>query len=125
MSETPSAVSIVMKRIELRVRIGEHAWEKTDAQRLHLDLTLEFGFGDYFGKHGGYVDYDPLRSYLKSLEQRDHINRLEDFASDILGACFSLTPAARVTLTILKPDIFEEMEGVGLRFDVTRQDFTA
>jgi len=30
-----------------------------------------------------------------------------------------------VTLTILKPDIFEEMEGVGLRFDVTRQDFTA
>lgn len=125
MSETPSTISIVMKRVELRVRIGEHAWEKTDAQRLHLDLTLEFGFGDYFGKHGGYVDYDPLRSYLKSLEQRDHINRLEDFARDILSVCFSLTPTDRVTLTVLKPDIFEEMDGVGMRFDVTREHFTA
>lgn len=114
-----------MKRVELHVRIGEHAWEKTEAQRLHLDLTLAFGFGDYFGKNGGYVDYDPLRSYLKSLEQRDHINRLEDFARDILSACFSLTPAARATVTVLKPDIFEEMEGVGMRFDVTREDFEA
>jgi len=125
MPEAASTISIIMRRAELKVRIGEHDWEKHEPQRLIIDLTLQFGFHDYHQRHGGYVDYDPLRTFLKALEQRDHINRLEDFARGILDACFSLTPAERVELTVLKPDIFEEMDGVGMRFDVSRQDFAA
>ena len=125
MSEAPSTVSIVMKRVELRVRIGEHAWEKTEPQRLHIDLTLAFGFAEYHHRHGGYVNYDPLRDFLKALEQRQHTERLESLASDILAACFELTPAERAKLSIVKPDIFAEMQGVGLEYDVTRKDFGA
>lgn len=125
MTETPSSISIVMKRVELRVRIGEHAWEKTDAQRLHLDLTLEFGFADYHNRHGGYIDYDPLRAFLKAIEERPHTERIETLARDILAACFELTPSDRVKLTILKPDVFPEMDGVGLAYAVSRRDFGA
>ena len=125
MANEPSTVSIAMRGVELNVKVGEHPWEKhrEHPTRLAINITLVFGYGDYFGTHGGYVDYDPLRTFLKALEQRDHINRLEDFSKLILHACFQTTPAQRVKLSVLKPDIFNEMQGVGLELDVTRADF--
>jgi len=125
MSNAPSTVSITLRGVALNVRIGEHAWEKGEPQRLHLDITLEFAFADYDQRHGGYIDYDPLRDFLKELESRPHTERLETLARDILTACFALTPAMRAQLSVLKPDIFPEMQGVGLIYDVTRADFGA
>lgn len=127
MPEAPSTVSIAMRGIELIVRIGEHPWEKHPERptRLAINITLTFAYSDYFGKHGGYVDYDPLRKFLKALEQREHTERLEDFAKLILATCFNTMPAERVALSILKPDIFNEMQGVGMEFDVTRADFAS
>jgi dihydroneopterin aldolase len=125
MSETPSTISIAMRGIDLNVRIGEHAWEKGETQRLALDITLLFALADYNGGLGGYVDYDPLRDFLKDLESRPHTERLETLARDILTACFALTPAARVQLSILKRDVFPEMAGVGLEYDVARAEFGA
>lgn len=123
---TSSTVSITFKRVELLVRIGEHPWEQDPAkpQRLHIDLTLDFGYHDYFESHGGYVNYDPLHDFLQALQHKPHINRLEDFARQIMAACFAMTPAARVKLVVVKPDIFASMEGVGVAFDVMREDFT-
>ncbi len=125
MPQTPSTIAIAFTRVELLVRIGEHPHEQNPEKpsRLHLDVTLEFGFHDYFEKHGGYVNYDPLRTYLQSLQGQPHIDRIEDFARGILRACFAMTPAARVKLSVRKPDIFPEMDGVGLVFDVARGDF--
>lgn len=127
MPDAPSTVSIAMRGVELNVHVGEHPWEKhrEHPTRLAINITLEFGYSDYFGRHGGYVDYDPLRTFLKSLEQREHTNRLEDFSRLILDVCFRTTPAQRVRLSVLKPDIFNEMQGVGLEFDVTRTDFAS
>lgn len=127
MANEPSTVSIAMRGVELVVQIGEHPWEQHPERptRLSINITLVFGYGDYFGKHGGYVDYDPLRKFLKALEQSAHVNRLEDFAKLIIGTCFTTTPAERVQLSIMKPDIFLEMDAVGLEFDVRRADFSA
>ena len=88
-------------------------------------MTLEFAYRDYFELHGGYVNYDPVRAYLQELQAKPHINRLEDFSRQIIAACFAMTGAARVKLSVLKPDIFPEMEGVGVVFDVSREDFGA
>lgn len=127
MADAPSTVSIAMRGVELVVQVGEHPWEKHPERptRLSINITLLFGYDDYFNKHGGYVDYDPLRKFLKSLEQREHTNRLEDFAKLILRACFDSTPAERVHLSVLKPDIFNEIQGVGMEFDVRREEFTS
>lgn len=114
-----------MRGVELRVRIGEHAWEKGEAQRLHIELALAFGYADYHGRHGGYVNYDPLRAFLKEIEARPHTERIETLAHDILRACFALTPADHVKLAIVKPDIFPEMHGVGLEYAVSRAEFGA
>lgn len=122
MSQRPSTVSIAMQRVTLNVRIGEHAWEQNGAQRLLLDLALEFDFADYFAHPEGYVNYDPLRNFLQQLQGRPHVNRLEEFAHGVLQACFAMTPAVRVRLSVIKPDIFPEMEGVGVVFDVARAD---
>ena len=127
MSDAPSTVSIAMRGVELIVRIGEHAWEQFPERptRLALNITLVFGYGDYFTKHGGYVNYDPLYKFLKSLEQREHVNRLEDFSKLIIDTCFKTTPAQRVQISVMKPDIFHEIDAIGLEFDVRREDFSA
>lgn len=125
MPYAPSTVSIALKRVELRVRIGEHPWEQDPEQpsRLLVDLTLVFGYHDYFEKHGGYVNYDPVRNFLQELQNQPHVNRLEDFSRRIVRACFEMTPAARVKLSVAKPDIFPEMESVGVALDIARADF--
>lgn len=127
MPDSSSSVSIALKRVELAVQIGEHAWEQFPERpsRLILDLTLTFSYRDYFERHGGYVDYDPLRAYLKSLERAPHVNKLEVFAHAIIAHCFATTPAARVKLSVAKPDIFMEMDGVGVEIDVSRAEFGA
>lgn len=127
MSGSPSTVAIVFKGVELNVQIGEHPWERHPERptRLRLDLELTFAYADYFGRHGGYVDYDPLRTVLKDLERAPHTDKLEVFAKRILSVCFEKTPATRAQLSIIKPDIFNEMEGAGLVLDVAREDFSA
>lgn len=127
MPEAPSTVSIAMQGVELIVRIGEHAWEKHPKRptRVRLNITLTFPYAAYFGPHAGYIDYDPLHKFLIALQDREHVERLEDFGKLILATCFETTPAQRVRLSVMKPDIFHEMEAVGLEFDVTRADFAA
>ncbi len=122
-----STIALAFKGVELNVQVGAHPWEKFPEHptRLHLDLSLTFAYADYQAVPRGYVDYDPIRAFLKSLEKRPHIITLEEIARDIVAACFSLTNAARVSLSIMKPDIFVEVQGVGLVIDVAREDFAA
>lgn len=120
-----STIAVALEGAELRVNVGEHPWEKHPEHptRLHVDLVLTFEYRAYNEQHGGYVDYDPLRAFLKGLEHKPHVEKLESLARQILQAAFTMTPAARVRLKLSKPDIFPEMDGVGLLLDVAREDF--
>lgn len=126
MTDQPSSIAIQLSGVELRVNLGQHPWEKFAAHptRLRVDLTLTIPYRDYFEMHGGFVDYDPVRTFLRSLEGQPHVDELEALAHRILRFCFEATPAQRVRLSLTKPDIFIEMDGVGLTFDVARTDFT-
>ena len=121
-----STIAIVLNGVDLNVQVGAHAWEKfpEHPSRLRVDLTLSFAYRAYHEIHGGYVDYDPLRAFLKGLEQKPHVAKLETLARQILDACFAMTPAERIRLSLSKRDIFPEMDGVGLVLDVAREDFS-
>lgn len=120
-----STIAVALEGAELRVNVGEHAWEKHPEHptRLRVDLALTFDYRAYNEEHGGYVDYDPLRAFLKALENKPHVAKLETLARQILAAAFTTTPAQRVRLKLAKPDIFPEMDGVGLELNVAREDF--
>ncbi|MFT3727801.1 MAG: dihydroneopterin aldolase [Terricaulis sp.] len=122
---TNSTVSVVLRGVQVNVHVGVHPWERHPERptRLLIDLTLEFSYNDYFEKHGGYVNYDPLRTFVSGLANKPHVDWLETIAQDILKAAFELTPAQRAHLQIIKPDIFNEVDEVGLEFDVDRTDF--
>ncbi|GAN00123.1 hypothetical protein U91I_03788 [alpha proteobacterium U9-1i] len=120
-----STIAIALEGAELRVNLGEHAWEKHPEHptRLRVHLVLTFDYRTYHEQPGGYVNYDPLRAFLKRLEGQPHIAKLETLSKQILSAAFTMTPATRVRLHLSKPDIFPEMDGVGLIVDVAREDF--
>ena len=122
-----STVSVVLRGVQVNVHVGVHPWERHPERptRLIIDLTLQFGYGEYFDKHGGYVNYDPLRNFVTGLANQPHVDWLETIAQDILNAAFELTPAQRARLRIIKPDIFNEVDEVGLEFDVAREEFRA
>jgi dihydroneopterin aldolase len=125
MSTAPSTIAIVFKRVELFAHVGEHRWEQHPERptRLLIDLTITFDYREYFEEYDGYVDYDPLRAFLKGLQDRPHINKLEEFAKQILNVCFAGRGTKRVKLSVIKPDVFPEMAGVGVALDVAREDY--
>ncbi|MGE0828150.1 MAG: dihydroneopterin aldolase, partial [Hyphomonadaceae bacterium] len=116
----------VLQRVEVEAQVGIHPWERYPEHptRLLLDLTLTFDYAAYYEKHGGYVSYDGLRAFLGGLRAAPHTDKLETLAARILKRAFE-EGADRVRLQILKPDIFHEMDGVGLVFDVSRAEFEA
>lgn len=120
---TKSSVQVLMQGVKLEANVGVHPWEKHPERPtvLVIDLTLEFEHATYLAL--GHVDYDPLRNFIKELSNKPHIEWLETIADKILRAAFSMTRAERVTLQIVKPEIFNEVDAVGVRFDVLRQDF--
>ena len=122
---TVSTIAIALEGAELHVHVGEHPWEKHPERptRLRVDLRLTFDYRAYHDHHGGYIDYDPLRTFLKGLEGKPHVAKLETLARKIIAECFDKTPARRVRLKLVKPDIFPEMDGVGVILDVDREDF--
>ncbi|MBI1187979.1 MAG: hypothetical protein GC206_11735 [Alphaproteobacteria bacterium] len=122
-----SSVSIILEGVDVEAHVGLHPWERFPEKptRLKIDLTISFAFDRYFGELGGFVDYDGVRRFLLSLRDQPHTDHLETIARQVLDHVFKNAGAARASLTILKPDIFNEADAVGVSFDVTREDYLA
>lgn len=120
-----SSVSIILQGVDVEAHVGLHPWERFPEKptRLKIDLAISFAFDRYFGEHGGFVDYDGVRRFLLSLRDQPHTDHLETIAQRVLDHVFRDSGAAHAKLTILKPDIFNEADAVGVSFDVSREDY--
>lgn len=122
-----SKITIRLRDFEALARIGVHPWEKHPERpsRLFATIALELSLADYYGKAGGYINYDPIHAYLRGWADRPHTEYLERLAEDLISFLFETTPAERCAVSIEKPDIFSDVDRVGVSYDVTRADWTA
>jgi dihydroneopterin aldolase len=122
-----SSVRVTLSDFETHLRLGVHAWERHEERptRLLVSVELELPLARYYAEAGGYLNYDPIRTFLAGWPSRAHTNYLETLAEDLLDFLFSKTVAARARVSLRKPDIFADIAAVGISYDVTREEWAA
>lgn len=119
MADRPDLYEIFLRGIELDARVGVHRFERERPQRIRLDLTL---FVSRAGEPesdrlGDVLNYERVVEAVRALCAGAHINLLETVAERIAKLCLAEAQVAGVRVSVAKPDIFPDVEAVGVRIE--------
>jgi dihydroneopterin aldolase len=109
-------VRAILREVETEAHVGLHPWERHRERPTRLLVSVEMlarrtGRAD---RGEGILDYDPIRDSLRGWRDRPHTDLLETLAEDLLEVCFANPRVEVATVTILKPDIFNEAAAAGV-----------
>jgi dihydroneopterin aldolase len=109
-------VRAILREVETEAHVGLHPWERHRERPTRLLVSVEMlarrtGRAD---RGEGILDYDPIREALRGWRDRVHTDLLETLAEDLLDVCFANPRVEVATVTILKPDIFNEAAAAGV-----------
>lgn len=109
-------------RAEVEVNCGMHKWEQHPERPTRLLITVRMYAKLAPGPASGqqFINYDGVRSYLKSLRDHDHTPLIETIADGITKVCFSDDRVDVCQIRIEKPDIFNEADAAGIEVFRTR-----
>ncbi|MCX8571138.1 dihydroneopterin aldolase [Aminobacter sp. MET-1] len=110
--------TIVLRKQELMVRIGVHDHEKTASQRLIVSVEVDVAdLAEENDKIDRTFDYDKIYGFIKSLESAAQIELQETVARRVLSLVLSCEGVIRAVVETRKPDVFEDVEYVGVRLE--------
>jgi 7,8-dihydroneopterin aldolase/epimerase/oxygenase len=103
-------------------RCGVHPWERHAERPNRLKITVEMFAALPAGPTGAgaFIDYDPVRDFLKTFPSLPHTDLLETIADEIVAKCFENERVEACRVCVLKPDIFSEAAGAGIEVFRTR-----
>ena len=103
--------TVIVRKLTLPLFIGVLDHERETRQRVTFDIEMEVETAP-----GEYVSYADIVEHLRSKSSGErHIELVETLADEVFEYLFSDPRIAAATVTILKPDIIPEAEGVGFR----------
>jgi len=106
--------TIELSDIALKLYIGIHPAERKDRQRLLVSLSVRVAEGEENDDINSTLDYDEIYHFLKNLEKSDHFDLQETVCREIIDFVLGLNGVERVTVSTKKPDIFDDVDYVGL-----------
>jgi dihydroneopterin aldolase len=117
-------VRAILREVETEAHVGLHPWERHRERPTRLLVSVEMlarrtGRAD---RGEGILDYDPIREALRGWRDRAHTDLLETLAEDLLDVCFANPRVEVATVTVLKPDIFNEAAAAGVEIRRARGD---
>jgi dihydroneopterin aldolase len=107
---------LFLRNYEVFVHIGVHAFEKTAAQRvvinvdLYVPLSLSTPSADALEE---VVDYDFIRRSIGERVGRGHIQLQETLCDDLLGSLLSHPKVRAARVSTEKPDVYPDCDAVG------------
>ncbi|MEO1112489.1 MAG: dihydroneopterin aldolase [Pseudomonadota bacterium] len=131
MSETTDAArtlvedgadTILIEDLLLPAEIGILDSEKGRRQSVRFSVEIETvpGYRDSVRKTGTFISYaDTVFFIQEKARAGGHVDLVEDWAEAIAEFVLTNPLAARVTVKVTKPDIFEDAGAVGIR--ITRK----
>ena len=66
------------------------------------------------------MSYEDIVKSIKVLAADGHYNLVETFAEKIIEACFAYAAVSAVKVSVEKPDIFDDVAGVGVSISRSR-----
>lgn len=109
--------TIIVRELELSLRIGAHAHEKLAPQRLLVSVEARLiGEGDALDELSSTLDYDRICDFIRAIGKDGHVELQETVARRVLTFVLSLPCVGSATVETRKPDIFDDCAYVGARF---------
>ncbi len=108
---------LFLRRHEVRVRIGVHAFEKSAAQRMWIDVDLYVPYAASTPRQDRIdevVDYDFVRAVIAERIQQGHIELQETLCDDLAQRLLQHPGVRAVRLSTCKPDVYPDCEAVGV-----------
>lgn len=106
-----------MRRLEVLASIGIHDFEKTEPQRLWIDVDLYIPLAYSSPKNDlleEVIDYDFIRTVVTEHIQKRHIGLQETLCDELAKAMLKHPGVYAVRLSTSKPDVYADTEAVGV-----------
>ncbi|MES0813160.1 dihydroneopterin aldolase [Roseibium sp. SCPC15] len=114
--------TILINNLLIPARIGILESEQGRDQAVRFDIEIETvaGYRKLVTDTGTFVSYaDAVEFIQNKAASGGHVDLVEDWAEAVAEFVLSNPLADKVTVTVTKPDIFEDASGVGIR--ITRK----
>jgi dihydroneopterin aldolase len=124
-----SHLRVVLKDVMTEAHIGLHPWEQHRERPSRLLVNVEMfaplSTGLDQEGSGGIVDYDHVRQAIRGWPSRPHTPLLETFLNELVDLCFENARVEACRVSVMKPDIFNEVATAGVEAFVLRADHEA
>ncbi len=119
---TRSQVRAFIRDAQVDVRVGLHPWERHPERpaRLLVSVEMTAALPDRQPSASRFMNYDPIRAALREWPSRPHTGLLEDLADELVALCLRDPAVETVRVSLVKPDIFNDVAGVGIEVVRTR-----
>ena len=115
--------AVIVRNLAIQLSIGVHEHEKRAKQRLLITVEATLAdSGDESDRLERTLDYDLLCDFIRSLSDRPHVELQETVARQIVDFTLAMPGVAAVAVETRKPDVFDDCEYVGARFEASRDD---
>ncbi len=108
---------LFLRRHEVQVRIGVHAFEKTAPQRLWIDVSLYVPYAQSTparDRIDEVVDYDFVRAVIAERIAQGHVELQETLCDELAERLLQHPGVQAVRLSTAKPDVYPDCEAVGV-----------
>jgi dihydroneopterin aldolase len=115
---------IILRNVQVEARVGLHPWELHPERPTRLIINVEMFVPLKPAREeetaATIVDYDAIREALRTWPRRPHTPLLETLVDEVAELCLAHPRVMACRVSIMKPDIFSEAEGVGIEVYRTR-----
>ncbi len=110
---------IFVRRLRLEMFVGLEPSERGRRQAVLVSVRMQVDA--QARRSGGYVSYAPVTEHLLALGASDrHVELIETIAEGAARAALEDARVRRVEVTVEKPDIYPQAEGVGITIVMDR-----
>lgn len=114
---------VFLRDMVLLARVGVHAAEQRQAQRIRLNIDLvvhEPPAGEPLPDQlSRVVDYEAVAARVRAIVAAGHSRLLETLAERLARVCLEDVRVARVRIRVEKLDVFEDIDAVGIEIERT------
>ena len=113
---------VFVRDLDLMALIGIYEHEKTDPQRIivNIDLSVKEGDGPQGDDIGHVVSYEIVVKKVEQIIAEGHINLVETLCEKIAAACLRDKRVVAARVRVEKPDIIKNARSVGVEIERQR-----
>ena len=113
---------VFVRDLDLMALIGIYEHEKTDPQRIivNIDLSVQEGDGPQDDDIGHVVSYEIVVKKVEQIIAEGHINLVETLCEKIAAACLRDKRVVAARVRVEKPDIIPNARSVGVEIERQR-----